>query len=339
MNNVLVYCELENAVVASVSQELLTKGRQLADELGVQLHAVAVGTSIKGIIEHEISVYGVDKLFVFDGEGLYPYTSAPHREILVKLCQDEQPQIFLLGATLLGRDLGPQVSSALNCGLTADCTELCLGSYIDEATGVSYDKILYQIGPAFGGNIVATIISPQHRPQMATVRAGVMKREKKADSYPCEVLYPPVSAYVSADSFVVNVIKRHIEPPKHNLEEAAVVVAGGYGVGSKKAFDLLFDLAKLLHGEVGATRPAVDAGWTDYERQIGHTGVTVRPKLFIGVGISGQIQHVAGMQESGVVVSINNDPDAPFNKMADYVIVGDAEEVVRKMIKSLTACE
>lgn len=337
MNNILVYCEVEGTRVLPVSQELLTKGRTLANELGVELHAVAIGTSIKTKIEQDISVYGVDKLFVFDGEGLYPYTSAPHREILVKLCKEEQPQIFLLGATLLGRDLGPQVSSALNSGLTADCTELSLGSYKDEATGVTCENILQQMGPAFGGNIMANIISPHHRPQMATVREGVMKREKLSDGYPCAVVYPEVSAYVGAEHFAVQVIDRHIEPPKHNLQGASVVVAGGYGVGSKKNFDLLFDLAKLLHGEVGATRPAVDAGWTDYERQIGHTGVTVRPKLFIGVGISGQIQHVAGMQESAVIVSINNDPDAPFNKMADYVIVGDAEEVVKEMIKSMMA--
>lgn len=335
MNNVLVYCECDGARVASVSQELLTKGRRLADELGVQLHAVAVGTGIRNKIEGEIAPYGADKLFVFDGKGLFPYTSAPHTEILVNLCKEEQPQIFLLGATLLGRDLGPQVSSALNSGLTADCTELCLGSYDDESTGKHYDNLLYQIGPAFGGNIVATIISPEHRPQMATVREGVMRKQIVAEDYLCEVVYPDVTRYVSPESFAVEVIERHVEAAKHNLQGASVVVAGGYGVGSKKAFDMLFDLAKLLHGEVGATRPAVDAGWTDYERQIGHTGVTVRPKLFIGVGISGQIQHVAGMQDSAVVISINNDPEAPFNNLADYVIIGDAEETVGKLIKCL----
>lgn len=333
MNNVFVYCEIEGTKVAEVSQELLTKGRKLATELGVQLHAVVAGTGIKGAVENQILPYGVDKLFVFDGEGLFPYTSAPHTDILVNLFKEENPQICLMGATVIGRDLGPRVSSSLTSGLTADCTQLEIGEYDDRKNGVHYDNLLYQIRPAFGGNIVATIVNPEHRPQMATVREGVMKREVVDENYKGEVVYPEVAKYVPDTDYVVKVIDRHIEVAKHNLKGAPIVVAGGYGVGSKENFDLLFKLAKELHGEVGASRAAVDAGWIDHDRQIGQTGLTVHPKVYIACGISGQIQHIAGMQDSGIIISINTDPDAPINKIADYVIVGSVEEVVPKLIK------
>ena len=333
MNNVFVYCEIEGTKVAEVSQELLTKGRKLATELGVELHAVVAGTGIKGKVEDQIFPYGVDRLFVFDGEGLFPYTSAPHTDILVNLFKEEKPQICLMGATVIGRDLGPRVSSSLNSGLTADCTQLEIGDYDDKKTGTHYDNLLYQIRPAFGGNIVATIVNPEHRPQMATVREGVMKREIADPAYKGEAVYPDVSAYVPAEDYVVKVLDRHIEVAKHNLKGAPIIVAGGYGVGSRENFDLLFKLAKELHGEVGASRAAVDAGWIDHDRQIGQTGLTVHPKVYIACGISGQIQHIAGMQDSGIIISINTDPDAPINKIADYVIVGSVEEVVPKLIK------
>ena len=333
MNNVFVYCEIEGTKVAEVSQELLTKGRKLATELGVDLHAVVAGTGIKGKVEDQIFPYGVDRLFVFDGEGLFPYTSAPHTDILVNLFKEEKPQICLMGATVIGRDLGPRVSSSLTSGLTADCTQLEIGDYDDKKTGTHYDNLLYQIRPAFGGNIVATIVNPEHRPQMATVREGVMKREIADPAYKGEAVYPDVSAYVPAEDYVVKVLDRHIEVAKHNLKGAPIIVAGGYGVGSRENFDLLFKLAKELHGEVGASRAAVDAGWIDHDRQIGQTGLTVHPKVYIACGISGQIQHIAGMQDSGIIISINTDPDAPINKIADYVIVGSVEEVVPKLIK------
>ena len=257
MNNLFVYCEIEEGIVADVSLELLTKGRSLANELNCQLEAVVAGTGLKEI-EKQILPYGVDKLHVFDAEGLYPYTSLPHTSILVNLFKEEQPQICLMGATVIGRDLGPRVSSALTSGLTADCTSLEIGD---------------------------------------------------------------------------QVIERHVEKAKNNLKGSPIIIAGGYGVGSKENFDLLFSLAKELHAEVGASRAAVDAGFAEHDRQIGQTGVTVRPKLYIACGISGQIQHIAGMQESGIIISINNDPDAPINTIADYVINGTIEEVVPKMIK------
>ncbi len=333
MNNVFVYCEIEGTKVAEVSQELLTKGRKLANELSVELHALVIGTGIKGKVEEQILPYGVDKLFVFDADGLFPYTSAPHTDIVVNLFKEEKPQICLMGATVIGRDLGPRVSSSLTSGLTADCTSLEIGPHKDPKTGKEYENLLYQIRPAFGGNIVATIVNPDHRPQMATVRSGVMQKALYEGKAKGEVVYPEVGKYVSPEAFVVKVLDHHVEEAKHNLKGATIVVSGGYGMGSKEGFDMLFDLAKVLHAEVGASRAAVDAGFCDHDRQIGQTGVTVHPKVYIACGISGQIQHIAGMQDSGIIISINSDPDAPINKIADYVIVGTVEEVIPKIIK------
>ena len=220
MNNVFVYCEVEGTQVAEVSQELLTKGRKLANELGVELHAVVAGTGVKGQVEDQILPYGVDKLFVFDGEGLFPYTSAPHTDIMVNLFKEEQPQIALMGATVIGRDLGPRVSSSLTSGLTADCTQLEIGDYDDKKSGKHYDNLLYQIRPAFGGNIVATIVNPDHRPQMATVRSGVMKAEVLDPDYKGEVVYEDVARFVPETDYVVKVLERHVEKAKNNLKGA-----------------------------------------------------------------------------------------------------------------------
>ena len=332
MNNVFVYLEIEGTTVADVSLELLTKGRKLANQLGCQLEAVAAGSNLAGI-EKQVLPFGVDKLHVFDAPGLFPYTSLPHSSVLINLFKEEQPQICLMGATVIGRDLGPRVSSALTSGLTADCTSLEIGNHEDKKEGKTYENLLYQIRPAFGGNIVATIVNPEHRPQMATVREGVMKKEILDADYKGDVIRHDVAKYVPETDYVVKVIDRHVEKAKHNLKGAPIVIAGGYGMGSRENFDMLFDLAKELHAEVGASRAAVDAGYADHDRQIGQTGVTVRPKLYIACGISGQIQHIAGMQESGIIISVNNDENAPINAIADYVINGTVEEVIPKMIK------
>lgn len=333
MNNVFVYCEIEGTKVAEVSQELLTKGRKLANQLGVSLEAICAGYNIKGKVESQVLPFGVDKLHLFDAEGLFPYTSKPHTSILVNLFKQEQPQICLMGATVIGRDLGPRVSSALTSGLTADCTALEIGPHDDKKAGVHYENLLYQIRPAFGGNIVATIVNPEHRPQMATVRSGVMKMEVLDPNYKGEVIVHDVAKFVPETDYVVKVIERHVEAAKNNLKGAPIIVAGGYGVGSREGFGLLYDLAKELHAEVGASRAAVDAGFCDHDMQIGQTGVTVRPKVYIACGISGAIQHIAGMKESGIIISVNSDPNAPINTIADYVITGTVEEVLPKMIK------
>ena len=331
-NNLIVYCELEDGKVADVSLELLTKGRELATRLGVKLEALVIGHNLEGI-EKQLFPYGADVVYKVDDARLYPYTTNPHSSVLINLFKEIKPQICLMGATCIGRDLGPRVSSALHSGLTADCTSLEIGDHTDPKSGKSYTELLYQIRPAFGGNIVATIVNPECRPQMATVREGVMKKEVFDANHTGEVINLDASKYVKPEDFVVEIIDRHIEKSKINIKGAPIIVAGGYGVGSKENFDLLHDLAAVLGAEVGASRAAVDAGFIEHARQIGQTGVTVRPKLYIACGISGQIQHIAGMQESSIILSINNDPNAPINTIADYVITGNLEDIIPKLIK------
>ncbi len=332
-NNLIVYCEFDDGKVADVSLELLTKGKVLATQLGVKLEALIVGDKLDGV-ESQVFPYGVDTVYKVADSRMYPYTSNPHAAVLINLFKEIEPQICLMGATCIGRDLGPRVSSSLHSGLTADCTSLEIGDHKDPKTGKEYQNLLYQIRPAFGGNIVATIVNPDCRPQMATVREGVMKKEVFDANYKGEVINLDANKYVSDADFVVEIIDRHIEKSKVNIKNSPIIVAGGYGVGSKENFDMLFDLANVFGGEVGASRAAVDAGFvSEHERQIGQTGVTVRPKLYIACGISGQIQHIAGMQESSIVISINNDPNAPINTIADYVITGNVEDIVPKLIK------
>ena len=332
MNSVFVYIEIEDGQVAEVSMELMTKGRALATELKVKLEAIAIGYKLDGI-EKDIFPYGVDVLHIADDKRLAPYSTLPHNAIVVKLFQEEKPQIALMGASSVGRDLGPRVSSALHSGLTADCTSLVIGDHEDKKAEKVYENLLYQIRPAFGGNIIATIINPDCRPQMATVREGVMKKEILDPKYKGTINKLDVSKYTTDLDFVVEMIERHMEKSKVNIKGAGIIVAGGYGVGSKENFDLLFELAEVLGGEVGASRAAVDSGYISHDRQIGQTGTTVRPKLYIACGISGQIQHRAGMEESAQIIAINTDPDAPINSIADYVITGDVAEILPKMIK------
>lgn len=332
MNNVFVYCEIEDGHVAEVSQELLTKGRSLANQLKCDLEAIAIGHKLDDVAKQVIP-YGVDTLYLADDKRLYPYQTLPHTAIVVKLFKEEKPQIALMGASSIGRDLGPRVSSALHSGLTADCTSLEIGDHYDKKSDTKYDHLLYQIRPAFGGNIIATIINPDCRPQMATVREGVMKKEILDPKYKGKVVNLEVSKYVSDSDFVVEIIERHMEKSKLNIKGSPIIVSGGYGIGSKENFQLLFDLAEVLGGEVGASRAAVDAGYVEHDRQIGQTGLTVRPKLYIACGISGQIQHRAGMEQSAQIIAINTDPEAPINSIADYVITGDIADIIPKMIK------
>ena len=332
MNNLIVYCEIEDGIIADVSLELLTKGRTLANKLGCKLEALVVGSNLQGI-ETQLFPYGVDVVYTADDARLYPYTSLPHTAIICGLFREIEPQVCLMGATSIGRDLGPRVSSTLHSGLTADCTSLEIGPHEDKKAGKTYENLLYQIRPAFGGNIVATIVNPDCRPQMATVREGVMKKEIFDPNHQGRVVKLDVNKYVTDADFVVEIIDRQMEKSKANIKGASIVVAGGYGMGSKENFDMLYDLAAVLGGEVGASRAAVDAGYCEHERQIGQTGVTVRPKLYIACGISGQIQHIAGMQESSIIISINNDANAPINTIADYVITGNVEDIIPKLIK------
>jgi len=332
VNNVFVYIEIEDGAIADVSLELLTKGKKLAQQLGKKLEAIAIGSKLEGI-EKELFPYGVDVLHIADDKRLAPYTTLPHNKIVCEIFKNEQPEIALFGATSVGRDLAPRICSTTGSGLTADCTSLEIGDHTDPKTKTEYKNLLYQIRPAFGGNIIATIINPETRPQIATVREGVMKQEIFDAKYTGTVKVIDVKNLLNKEDFVVQVIEREIEKSKLNLKAAPIIVAGGYGVGSKENFKLLHDLAEVLGGEVAASRAAVDSGFAEHERQVGQTGVTVRPKLYIACGISGAVQHTAGMAESALVISINNDANAPINTIADYTIIGDLNDVLPKMIK------
>lgn len=332
MNNLFVYIETEGGRIADVSLELMTKGRELAATLGVKTEAVVIGHQTEGI-EEELARYGAETVWVADDEHFAPFHTLPHTAVLTGLIRQEQPQIVLFGATSVGRDLAPRVSSALHSGLTADCTQLEIGNHTDPKTGKEYEQLLYQIRPAFGGNIIATIINPDHRPQMATVREGVMRKEACATTVQAERKAIAWEQMLSDSDLAVKILHREIAERKIDIKGASIIVAGGYGMGSKENFQLVHDLAEVLGGEVGASRAAVDAGFTEHERQIGQTGVTVRPKLYIACGISGQIQHTAGMEQSALIISINSDPDAPITRIADYAITGDVKEVIPKLIK------
>ncbi len=333
MNNIFVYCEVtEQGTVADVSLELLSKGRKLADKLNVKLEAIVIGYDLKDIKE-QLSCFGVDIIHLAQDSRLFPYTTLLHASIVRKILKEEEPQIVLFGATSIGRDLAPRIASSLLCGLTADCTGLEIGDYNDKISGKEYKNILYQIRPAFGGNIIATIVNPVTRPQMATVREGVMKKEMTSIAYNTEIKKINVDNYVSDVDFAIEIIERHIESKKIDIKNSQIIVSGGYGVGSKDNFKLLFELADILGGEVGASRAAVDAGFVEHDRQVGQTGVTVRPKLYIACGISGAVQHRAGMDQSAQIISINTDIHAPMNQIADYAVIGRVTEVIPKMIK------
>ena len=333
MNSVFVYCEVtEDAQIAEVSLELLSKGRKLANQLKVRLEAVIIGNSKSASIAPAVFPFGVDVAHVASHDSLFPYLTLPHASIIKHVFEKEKPEIVLFGATSIGRDLAPRIASALKCGLTADCTSLEIGDHTENRTQKEYKNLLYQIRPAFGGNIIATIINPETRPQMATVREGVMKKEIFNPKHKGTIKEIDVNSILSDNDFTVSIIERHIEKSKVDFKNSQIIVAGGYGVGSKENFDLLFQLAEVLGAEVGASRAAVDAGYVEPERQIGQTGITVRPKLYIACGISGAVQHRAGMDQSAQIISINTDANAPINAIADYTIIGDITEVIPKII-------
>ncbi len=333
MNNIIVYIETENGKISDVSLELLTKGRSLAKELSCKLEALLTGNNVEHLTG-ELFYYGAEIVHIAQDKRLENYLTLPYSSITIELFKKENPQIALFGATSVGRDLAPRVSSALSSGLTADCTSLEIGDHKENKTGKEYKNLLYQIRPAFGGNIIATIINPDCRPQMATVREGVMKKEPLDKAIKGVTKKMDITSLLKDEDFIVEIIERHIEERKIDIKGSSIIIAGGFGVGSRENFDLLFELATVLGAEVGASRAAVDAGFADHARQIGQTGITVRPKLYIAAGISGQIQHTAGMDQSAMIISINNDPNAPIHQIADYAIIGDLNDIVPKMIKS-----
>ena len=328
----MVFIQQDDGIVADVSLELVSKARELADELGVKVSAVLPGDKIDAEAK-KVVTYGVDELFVVEDPRLAHYTPIPYTKVVTKVITEQKPQIVLYGATTTGRDLGPRIASTLKVGLTADCTELQIGDH--KIRDKVYENILYQIRPAFGGNIIATIVSPEKHPQMATVREGVMKMSEPDASYKGKIT--KVESGLEDGDILTEIVKRVREEKRVNLKGAQVIVAGGIGVETKENFKLIEELAHVLGGEIGASRAAVDAGLISQEHQVGQTGTTVRPRLYIACGISGSIQHRAGMSDSSKIIAINTDPEAPIFQIAHYGIVGDLKEVIPQFIKAYKA--
>ena len=322
-----VFAEQRHGELQKVSLEILGESRRLADELGVKLTAVLLGNNI-GHLANKLGEFGADEVLVADHKELEDYTTDGYTKVLCELVNDRKPGIFFIGATFIGRDLGPRVAARLKTGLTADCTSL--------AVEVE-DGALLATRPAFGGNIMATIACPNHRPQMATVRPGVFSRltEKNYD-YKVENVNVELEAS-DIRTTILEVVKANKQVI--DISEAKIIVSGGRGVGSKENFSLLQELADTLGGVVGGSRGAVDKGWIERDYQVGQTGKTVRPSIYIACGISGAIQHVAGMQESDMIIAINKDESAPIMKVADYAIVGDLNKVIPEMINELKSME
>jgi electron transfer flavoprotein alpha subunit len=328
-NDVWVFVEQHEGKPADVSLELLSKGRKLADTMHGALKSVVIADGAKRIAV-ETFRFGVDESYVIDHQQLRNYATLPYSRLFNDLVERHRPRVVLFGATIIGRDLAPRVASHTRSGLTADCTDLQVSdvSYL----GKEYKNLLLQIRPAFGGNIIATIIAPDIPTQMATVREGVMEMHPLAR--PHEVKLVEIPYVPNGIDNLVSIIEQHREESKVNLKSAPIIVAGGYGMGTKENFKLIHELAHTVGGEVAGSRAAVDAGFIPHERQVGQTGVTVRPKLYFAIGISGAIQHRAGMQEAKKIIAINTDPDAPIFDISHYGIVGDATEVIPKFIEA-----
>ncbi|MDR0320331.1 MAG: electron transfer flavoprotein subunit alpha/FixB family protein [Treponema sp.] len=331
-NSVMVYIQQNEGKAADVSLELVSKARELADKLGAEVSAAIFGEKVSGEVSRLASL-GADKVYLVEDSRLKYYTPVPYSKLMIQTVSEKKPQIVLYGATTEGRDLAPRVASHLKVGLTADCTDLQIGDHTQKDT--EYKNILYQIRPAFGGNIIATIVSPEKKPQMATVREGVMRMAQPSPSRKAETI--KIKANFSKDDFPSEIIDRVLQAKSVNLKGAQIIVAGGMGVGSKDNFALIRELAQTLGAEVGASRAAVDQGFIGKEHQVGQTGTTVRPKLYIACGISGAIQHRAGMDSSSRIIAINSDAEAPIFGIAHYGIVGDLNEVIPKMIKAYKA--
>ncbi|MHC4221112.1 MAG: electron transfer flavoprotein subunit alpha/FixB family protein [Planctomycetota bacterium] len=329
---VWIFAEQHSGKLADTPLELLSKGRHLADKLKVKLATVVLGNGINGLAKELIS-YGADKVYVVEDKLLDAYQTTSYTKVILDLISRHNPQIVLYGATPLGRDLAPRIASAAKAGLTADCTDLQIGDHKISKTGEIHENLLLQIRPAFGGNIIATIINYDRWPQMATVREGVMQMPESDSKRKGEVVKEKVQ--LSSDDLLLEILDQHQRKKKVDLKSSRVIVAGGAGLGSKENFGLIWDLANCLGGAPGATRAAIDLGFIDHDHQIGQTGTTVRPSLYIAVGISGAIQHHAGMHQSQKIIAINNDPDAPIFDAAHYKILGDLNEVVPKMINAI----
>ena len=331
-NSVMVFVEFVEDQVADVSMELVCEAGRLAQKLGVKVTAVAVGNEKQKALE-TLGAYGCDTVYYTEDPRLAFFSSVPYAKCVEETILKEKPQIVLFGATTMGRDIAPRVASSLKCGLTADCTQLQIGSH--KIKDKTFDNILLQIRPAFGGNIIATIVSPESVPSMATVREGVMKM---TDPDPAgSVTIRKKACNVPDDAFLTEVLEVVREAKSVNLKGARIIVSAGMGASDPEGLSLVTQLAETLGGMVACSRPVADAGVLDRCHQVGQTGVTVRPNLYIACGISGQIQHRAGMDDAKRIIAINSDPDAPIFSIAHYGIVGDIKEVIPRMIKAYKA--
>ena len=322
---VLVFAEQRKGSVHPVAYELLGKGKELADELGEPLYAVILGDSVTGEAE-KLAVRGADRVFVYDDPALADLRDDPYTEFLCRLVEEEKPSIFLVGATAVGRSLGPRIAAKLYTGLTADCT----GLSIDPES-----RLLLQTRPAYGGNIMATIICADRRPQMATVRYKMFPEAEVTESKKGEIVTKPVEMTGVADR--VKILDFQPAPDAISITEAEIVVSGGKGLGNPEGFKLMQELAKVMGGAVGASRPTVDEGWIEYRHQVGLSGRTVRPKLYMACGISGAVQHIAGMKTSDVILAVNKDEEAPIFTVSTLGAVGDLYEVIPKLIEKIKA--
>ncbi|MDF2512291.1 MAG: Electron transfer flavoprotein alpha subunit [Herbinix sp.] len=325
---VFVFVEQIDRSITGVSFELIGKAKELAQDLDTNVTAVLLGDSIKELAE-ELTVYGADRVIVIDDPALKEYTTEPYTHAMDQVIREFKPEVVLYGATSIGRDLAPRVSARVKTGLTADCTKL----EVDAVT-----KNLRMTRPAFGGNLMATILCPEHRPQMATVRPGVMKKAKKNPEAKAELIeFAPVFEKNNKYVEVLEVIKK--ETNKIDIQDAKILVSGGRGVGSKENFELLQDLADAIKGTVSSSRASVDANWVEKDRQVGQTGKTVRPDVYFAIGISGAIQHLAGMQESDYIIAVNKDETAPIFDVADYGVVGDLNKILPLLTEQIKAAK
>ncbi|WP_300258903.1 electron transfer flavoprotein subunit alpha/FixB family protein [Clostridium sp.] len=324
-NGVWVFAEQREGKLQKVSLELLGEGRKIADKLGSKLTALLIGSKVEKLVE-DLSRHGADEVLVVDSKELEHYTTDGYTKAICELANAKKPNIIFIGATFIGRDLGPRVAARLETGLTADCTSLD----VDVESGD-----LLATRPAFGGNLMATIVCPDHRPQMATVRPGVFEKlplgENDATLENVEVKFNSNDIRTK----IIEIVKEHKDIV--DISEAKILVAGGRGIGSEENFKMLKELAEVMNGSIAASRAAVEKGWVDKDYQVGQTGKTVRPNIYVACGISGAIQHAAGMQDSDMIIAINKDANAPIMKIADYAIVGDVNKVIPEFIAQLKA--
>jgi len=326
---VFVFAQQVDNELTPIAFELIGKGKDLAKDLNTEVTAVLIGSDVKGLVD-ELAEYGADKVIVVDDPELKDYRTEPYAHALSSVIKEYKPEIMLVGATAIGRDLGPRVSARVKTGLTADCTVLEIGDFKDQPNQLLMTR------PAFGGNTIATIACPNTRPQMATVRPGVMQKLEPVKGAKAEVIeynpgFTPDNKYVE----ILKVVKE--AKSAENIMDAKILVSGGRGVGSEENFKMLQDLADVLGGMVSCSRAVVENGWKPVDVQVGQTGKTVRPNVYFAIGISGAIQHVAGMEESDIIIAINKDEDAPIFDVADYGIVGDLNKIVPALTEALKA--